>query len=149
MTYEVKPVVTDADWRAMHDIRKMTLFTEERHPGVVYDENHPDDHHPNHQPFLLMLDGAPIGVVRLDDRGREGVVRLVAIVPELQARGHGRMLGQLVQAEAKRRGMGRLMLNAFIGSIGFYEKMGWHAEVWDAAEATEYADRSLQMTKVL
>lgn len=147
MTYELRPVTAEDDWRAMHDIRRATLFTEERHPGVVYDENHPHDREPNHQPFLLMLDGAPIGVVRLDDRGDEGVVRLVAIVPVLQGRGHGRMLGRLVEAEARRRGMRRLMLNAFIGSIGFYEKMGWHAEVWDAAEATEYASRSMQMVK--
>ena len=87
MTYELRPVKTAADWRAMHDIRLATLFTEERHPGIAYDENHPHDHAPNHQPFLLMLDGGPIGVVRLDDRGDEGVVRLVAVVPALQARG--------------------------------------------------------------
>jgi len=151
MTYELRPVTTEADWRAMHDIRRATLFTPDRHPGhvIVYDENHPHDHNPHNQPFLLMLDGAPIGVVRLDDRGSEGVVRLVAIVPELQARGHGRVLGRLVEEEARRRGMQRLMLNAFIGSIGFYEKMGWHAEVWDAAESTEYAGRSMQMTKSL
>ena len=55
----------------MHDIRLATLFTQERHPGVVYDESHPLDLDPNNQPFLLTLDGAPIGVVRLDDRGSE------------------------------------------------------------------------------
>ena len=138
MTYELRPVKTAADWRAMHDIRLATLFTEERHPGIAYNENHPHDHAPNHQPFLLMLDGGPIEVVRL-----------VAVVPALQARGHGRILGQLVEAEARRRGIRKLMLNAFMGSIGFYEKMGWHAEVWDAAEATEYAGRSMQMTKLI
>lgn len=149
MAYDLHAVTTEADWRAMHDIRRATLFTPERHPGVVYDENHPHDHDPAHQPFLLMLDGAPIGVVRLDDRGSEGVVRLVAIVTPLQGRGHGRMLGRLVEAEARRRGMRRLMLNAAIASIGFYEKLGWQAEVWDAGESAEYAGRSMQMTKLI
>jgi hypothetical protein len=33
MTYDLHAVTTQADWRAMHDIRRATLFTPERHPG--------------------------------------------------------------------------------------------------------------------
>ncbi len=132
----------------MHDIRRATLFTPERHPGVVYDESHPFDRSPANQPFLLLLDGRPIGVVRLDYGGKgTGIVRLVAIAPELQRQGHGRALGLLVEVEARHRGMHRLMLNAHPAAVGFYERLGWHAEVWDPTELTGIAADSVQMTK--
>ena len=55
------------------------------------------------------------------------------------------MLGRLVEEEARRRGMKRLMLNAALTSTGFYEKLGWHPEVSgrDRAEADEYHGRSV------
>lgn len=150
MAHELRPVRTAADWQAMHDIRRATLFTEERHPGIVYDENHPLDRDPSHHPFLLTFGGTPIGVVRLDERGAgEGVVRLVAIVPHVQGQGHGRALGRLIEAEARRRGMHRLMLNAHKEAVGFYERTGWRAEVWDAAELADFAADCVQMVKAL
>ncbi|MDR3471556.1 MAG: GNAT family N-acetyltransferase [Devosia sp.] len=148
MGYELRPVTTPQEWQAMHDIRRAALFTEEAHPGVIYDENHPLDRHPGHQPFLLMLDDRPIGVVRLDDRGNgEGIVRLVAVRPELQGRGHGRELDRLVEVEARGRGMRRLMLNARNEAIGFYQRTGWRPEVWDATELAGIASACVQMVK--
>jgi GNAT superfamily N-acetyltransferase len=150
MDYELRRVETPDDWRAMHDIRRRTLFTQERHPGVAYDENHPFDRDPSHQPFVLWLDGRPIGVVRLDDRGEgDGVVRLVGILPELQGQGHGRVLGTLIEAEGRRRGMRRLMLNADPSAIGFYERMGWQTANWDASELAGIASACVQMVKPL
>ena len=132
----------------MHAIRRATLFTPDR--GVVYDENHPHDLDPANQCFLFLLDGRPIGVVRLDPReGNRGVVRLVGIVPELQRQGHGRMLGELIEAEARRRGMVKLGLNARQDAIGFYERLGWAPEVWDRNELETFAAHCAQMTKRL
>jgi GNAT superfamily N-acetyltransferase len=79
----------------------------------------------------------------------EDVVRLVAIVPELQGQGHGRALGRLIEAEARRRGMSRLMLNAHKEAVGFYERTGWRAEVWDAVELAGFAADCVQMVKAL
>jgi len=76
-------------------------------------------------------------------------VRLVAIVPEVQRGGHGRALMGLVEDEARRRGMRKLMLNAHKSASGFYERLGWSNEVWDDAERTSMADHSVQMTNVL
>ena len=117
----------------MHDIRRATLFTPERHPGQVfaYREDHPDDRQVENHPFLLMLDEQPIGVVRLDRRGQdEGVVRLVAIVEARQRQGDGRVLEHLVTEAARRRGMRQLHVNSHPSAVGFYEKVGWHRQVW-------------------
>ena len=138
--------MTPDDRAAMHAIRRATLFTPDR--GVVYDENHPHDLDPANQCFLFLRDGRPIGVVRLDPLGKdEGIVRLVAIIPELQRQGHGRALGALIEAEARRRGMVKLGLNARQDAIGFYERLGWAAEIWDRAELETFAAHCTQMTK--
>jgi GNAT superfamily N-acetyltransferase len=135
----------------MHDVRRATLFAPGRRgEHVVYDDNHPDDRDPNKQSFLLMLEGDPIGVVRLDHRGEhEGVVRLVAIVPDLQRQGHGRVLGGLVDAEARRRGMRKLVVNAHESAVGFYERTGWSIETWDPSELVGIAAHCVQMSKTL
>jgi len=151
MTYELRPVGTAAEWQAMHDIRRATLFAPGRHGDeVVYDANHPDDRQPDNQPFLLLIDGALGGVVRLDRRGPAGgVVRLVAITPALQRHGHGRAMDELVAVEARRRGMARLFVNAHESAVGFYERTGWSREAWDPSELVGLAIHCVQMAKTL
>src|SRR5689334_21026706 len=99
-SYVLRPVESDEDWAAMHALRRDVLFAPFRHQGVVYDENHPDDRDPANLPFLLIVDGQPAGITRLDVRGAIAVVRLVAITPELQRRGHGRAMSGLIDGEA-------------------------------------------------
>jgi len=148
MTYELRPAVSPDDRAAMHAIRRATLFTPDR--GVVYDENHRHDIDPANQCFIFLLDRKPVGVVRLDPRGENrGVVRLVAIVPERQRQGHGRVLGDLIEVEARRRGIVKLGLNARQEAVGFYERLGWAPEVWDRSELETFAAHCTQMTKRL
>ena len=151
MTHELRAVSTAADRAAMHAIRRATLFAPDRPGGpVAYDENHPQDLNPANQCFLLLFDEEPIGVVRLDPRGdREGIVRLVGILPEFRGRGHGRALGELIDAEARRRGMEKLALNARQDAVGFYERTGWERETWDRAEQEGLGVHCTQMTKRL
>ena len=151
MSYELRKVVTPEQWRAMHDIRRATLFAPSRHDeSIVYDENHADDRDPANQCFLLLLDGRPIGVARLDRRGDdEGVVRLVAIAPDQQRRGHGRAMGELVDAAARSRGMHKLLINAHESAVGFYERTGWRAQSWDPGELSGIATHCVQMSKAI
>ena len=151
MSYELRPVATPEERAAMHAIRRATLFKPGRHHGdVVYDDNHPHDRDPANQCFLLMLDGEPTGVVRLDPRGADGgVVRLVAIVPQGQGRGHGRAMSGLIDTEARSRGMRKLHVNAHGSAVGFYEKTGWSREIWDTGELVGIAAHCVQMTKFL
>lgn len=147
MTYELRELASPEDWEAMHRIRLEVLFTEERHPGLVYNRAHPHDTEPTHSKFVLMRDGVPIGTARLDPRGEGGIVRLVAIVPSLQRQGHGSRLETLLTNYAKARGMKRLWLNAARDAVGFYLKLGWTTEVWDEDELATFARNCVQMTK--
>ena len=149
MGYELKPVASETEWQAMHALRRATLFAPERRPGLVYDDNHPDDRAPDNVPYLLMADGAPIGMVRLDFRGQTAVVRLVAITPPLQRQGHGSVLDRLVGDAARVRGVRTLLVNSAPDAVGFYEKRGWHHHVWDADELVGIAADCVQMRKAL
>jgi N-acetylglutamate synthase-like GNAT family acetyltransferase len=148
MAYELRPVRSLEDWRHLHEIRRAVLFAPERH-SVDYDENHPDDRAEENIPFLLLLDGRPIGVTRLDLRGNVAVVRLVAIVAAEQGKGHGRMLNALVEAEARKRGVRTLHVNAALEAVGYYEKIGWLRKSWDTTELVGLAKDCVQMIKEL
>jgi GNAT superfamily N-acetyltransferase len=146
--YGLKKVETAEDWRELHAIRRAVLFPPGRHQ-FEYNEHHPDDRAEGNVPYLLLLDGAPIGVVRLDQRGSLGVVRLVAIRSERQREGHGRMLSDLIDGEALRLGITELRVNAAAEAVGYYEKTGWAQGSWDPTELTGVAETCVQMTKLL
>jgi GNAT superfamily N-acetyltransferase len=148
LPYELRPVRSAEDWRALHRIRRDVLFAPERH-AVSYDENHPDDRAEQNTPFLLILNARPIGTARLDVRGRVAVVRLVAVVREEQRLGHGRRLDALIEAEARRRGVTELRVNAAPDATGYYEKTGWRRADWDPGERVGLAKDAIQMTKDL
>jgi GNAT superfamily N-acetyltransferase len=149
--YTLAPVTTPELWTALHDIRRAVLFAPGRHAdGRAYDDNHPDDRSAENQPFVLLLDGRPVGTARLDvPRKGIGIVRLVAVVEAEHGKGHGRMLGNLIDAEARRRGIMRLYVNAAPSALGYYEKLGWAREVWNPSELTGIAIDCVQMSKAL
>ncbi|CAN7287869.1 GNAT family N-acetyltransferase [Mesorhizobium amorphae] len=73
-----------------------------------------------------MRNGAPAGTARLDVAGpRLGIVRLVAIEPDLQRRGLGRILMQEVETYARRFGLQQLEVNSAKDAEGFYQRLGW------------------------
>lgn len=149
MDCELRQVTSPEDWEAMHAIRLAVLFSPERRPGFNYNRAHPHDTDPAHTKFLLMLDGRPVGTTRLDPRGEGGIVRLVAIVPDLQRQGLGSAMEGAVVDFARARGMKRLWVNAANDAVGFYEKRGWSPQVWDEQELATFAVNCLQMTKPL
>jgi GNAT superfamily N-acetyltransferase len=149
MKHQLDQVLTEAEWQTLHAIRRETLFAPERRPGLVYDDNHPDDHAPDNLPYLLLADGRPIGLVRLDFRADVAVVRLVAIVPAFQRQGHGTVLDRLVVQIARGRNVRKLLVNAAADAVGFYEKLGWQRHAWDADELTGIAVDCVQMSKAI
>jgi len=149
MTHTLDPPASDADWQAFHDIRDDVLF-KGRHRDVAYDRNHPDDFTQENTPLLLKHDGRPVGTIRLDDLGDgTGVVRLVAVVSDVQGSGHGRAMSALWETRAQGIGMHTLYVNAAPDAVGYYEKMGWERFVWDAAQLTGIAADCVQMRKRL
>ena len=146
--YRLARVESMDQWRALHAIRREVLFDTGIFP-FVYDENRPEDRQHGNTPYLLLLDDRPIGVMRLDQHGPVGVVRLVAIAAARQRQGHGRAMSRLVDAEASARGIAELRVNAHRDAVGFYRRTGWREHVWDRDEPARLAPGNLQMTKRL
>lgn len=67
MGYTLIEVTEPADWHAYHAIRRQELF-EARGRHGIYDENYPGERAANMHPYLLKLDGQPLGTTRLDVR---------------------------------------------------------------------------------
>lgn len=147
MTYTLKTLATDDEWRAFHDIRRIELF-EARGRFGIYDAQHPDDRLADNTPLLLIWNEIPVGVMRLDDRhDGTGVVRLVAITGAEQRRGHGRRMQELLEARCRDQGIRMLYVNAAPQAVGFYERTGWTKYVWDPAELVSIASECIQMRK--
>ena len=149
MGYELIEVHDPADWEAYHAIRRQELFEAKGRFGI-YDPNHSDEYATWAHRYLLKLDGRPIGTTRLDVRdGGVAIFRMVAITASEQGRGHGRVLGQLVEDRARGFGTTTLYVNAAASAVGFYHRTGWIDHVWDAAELAAMASGCVQMTKAL
>jgi N-acetylglutamate synthase-like GNAT family acetyltransferase len=142
-------VRTGEHWAALHKLRREVLFAPGRRVrDIVYDDAHPDDRDAANTPFLLVHEGRPIGTARLDRLAPMlGAVRLVAIDQAEQRKGHGRVLGELLDAEARRVGMTRLVVNSAPDAVGYYRRLGWSEHVWDPAELVGVASDCVQMHK--
>ncbi|PDT32478.1 GNAT family N-acetyltransferase [Rhizobium sp. M10] len=124
MAVELLPVKEAEDWLAYHAIRQHVLFELRGLDG--YDDKHPDERDARHMPLLMRKDGVALGTVRLDlANGATGVVRLVAIMPEYQRQGFGRMLMSEVEKLAAAYGLRRLEVHAAPDAVPFYKKIGW------------------------
>ena len=146
--HQLIEVRSERDWHEYHSIRRTVLW--ERRGLSNYDENHADEYSPANHPLLLRLNRRAIGTVRLDDCGNgTGAVRLVAIEPEFQRQGHGRVLSDFIENYARRLGILTLYVNAVPEAVGYYRKLGWMPEIWDEAELVGIASECLQMSKRL
>jgi GNAT superfamily N-acetyltransferase len=121
---ELRALATDDDWAAYHAIRRRVLF-ELRGIGARYDANHPDEHRPDHYPFLLWVGDAAAGVIRIDVAGAVATFRRVAIRDDLQRRGLGRRLLNAAERFAREHGCARVEANVDAGAIAFYERCGY------------------------
>lgn len=110
------------DWRAYHAIRRIVLFDAR---GVPYNEHHPDEHAHGHYPKLLMHGGEPVGVVRIDSDGSVAFFRRVAIRPDVQRRGHGRVLLSLAEQFARDHGCMDVQSYVATDAVEFYRRCGF------------------------
>ncbi len=122
---------TPADWRAYHDIRREVLLESRDHAFEHLDEEL-QGQGTRRFPLLFWLAERPIGTVRIDClEGGLAALRLVAIDPPCQCRGHGLRL--LRQAELFAYGLGCrvAVVYATSESAGFYARGGYAEETWD------------------
>ena len=145
MPYFLKSVSSAEDWRAYHSIRKTVLFVDRD-----YDEQHGDEYLPQHFPLLLMLGDTPVATVRLDLwTETSAVMRLVAVAPGEQNKGHGTALYEGLAQFAATKGVKQLLVNAAPEAVGYYSKLGFTSEIWDAAELEGVAQGCVQMSRTL
>jgi len=122
--HELRPPLSDKEWRAFHDIRRKVLF-ENRGEFDRYDANHPDDSKPGNHPLVLLYRDAVVGVVRVDVCERVAWLRRVAIREDFQRRGHGLILLRLAENFASAKGCTEVRTNAAPDAVGFYERCGY------------------------
>ena len=78
--------------------------------------------------FVAYRDDTAVGCARLRPLGdARAKIERVAVLPELRARGLGREIMDVVEAEAARRGHRDLVLHAQISVVDFYGRLGWRA----------------------
>lgn len=149
MGYELIAVSSPHDWLDYHAIRRQELFEAKGRHGI-YHENYPDEYTPDKHAYLLKRDGKALGTTRLDIRA-DGtcVFRMVAVTAAEQGKGHGRVLGQMVEARALAFGAQTALVNAAATALGYYEATGWHRHVWDESELVGIASDCIQMRKTL
>jgi GNAT superfamily N-acetyltransferase len=149
MGYELAVVTRPDDWETYHSIRRVVLFEARGRIGV-YDPDRADERAPDHFPLLLKWNGCGIATTRLDVReSGQAIVRLVAVVRSEQRKGHGRALAARTEAFARDCGVNKLLVNAAADAVGFYERIGFVREPWNAAELVGWNADSVQMAKTL
>lgn len=149
MSYNLIEVTEPADWVAYHAIRRQELFEARGRLGI-YSENYPDEYTANQHHYLLKFGDTALGTTRLELRDADmGIFRLVAITATEQGKGHGRVLGAMVEQRALGFGLTTVLVNAAPTAIGYYQATGWHPFTWDASELVGIAADCVQMRKHL
>lgn len=140
-TYRLTRPACQADWEAYHAIRRSVHFEDEE-AGLDHDE----DLAPGNFPLLLWLNDRPVGAIRIDSLAGGGAAfRLVAIHPDCQGQGHGRMLLRQAEAFARVIGAQKAVIYSTLEAAGFYSTAGYSEDEWE----DQYFGGVVMMTKPL
>lgn len=101
------------------------MLWEARGKFGVYDDTHPDEYKDDHFPKILLFDGAPIGVIRIDIALPLAWFRRVAITESMQRQGHGSRLMVLAEKFALEHGVSKIQSDVDRDAIPFYERFGF------------------------
>ncbi|WP_030831692.1 GNAT family N-acetyltransferase [Streptomyces hygroscopicus] len=131
-------VVTDGDLTGCFAVRREVFVVEQRIP-----EEEEMDAYDAHAVHLLASDaeGAPVGAVRFlhgaaadkkyahagVDGATTAVLGRLAVTRAARGTGLGAELVRAVEAEARRRGLAEVYLEAQTHALGFYERLGYEA----------------------
>lgn len=80
--------------------------------GRPYNDNHPDESRDENHRRVLLLDGEPLGTVRIDIDIPDAAFRLVTIRKDLQGHWFGRRLVELSEGFAQSLSCRRIVVNA-------------------------------------
>nr|WP_245486998.1 bifunctional NUDIX hydrolase family protein/GNAT family N-acetyltransferase [Rhizobium ruizarguesonis] len=141
--YDLSLAESADDQSAYHRLRRTVLF--EARGQYDYVPDGPEEIKEQNLSLLFKLDGQAIGTVRLDQKpdGR-AIVRLVAIAPDLQRRGHGTAVLERVERLALSLGIRDLLVHSAPDAVGFYQKFGFSPFAFEADNF-----RSVQLHKAI
>ncbi len=78
--------------------------------------------------LLALVDGNPVGTVRLVDQGDgSGLLGRMAVLPAGRGKGTGAALVRAAEDLARESGLERVELHAQTHALGFYERLGYSA----------------------
>jgi GNAT superfamily N-acetyltransferase len=140
-TYRLTKPASAEEWAAYHEIRRRVAFE----AGEALDDD-ADEHAEGHFPLLLKHGAVPIGTIRIDSlTNGNAALRLVAIDPARQGKGHGRALLREAEGFARAIGCARAVVYATPEAAGFYAAAGYAEDDFD----DNYFGGIVQMAKPL
>jgi len=135
MNLEVKCVETNDDWESYHTIREQVLWNA-RGRYASYERDHPEERKPGHYPLILLRDGEPLAVVRVDVEPPLAWFRLVAVREDEQRHGYGRHLLESAEQFAVAQGCTCLRSNVDHNALGFYLRLGFQQRTGENFETS-------------
>jgi GNAT superfamily N-acetyltransferase len=97
------------------------------HDLPPYDPKHPDELTEGHVPLLFVVDGRPVGTIRIDVDRSVAWFRLITISDEVQGRGYGRRMLEMAEDFARSHGCRTVRCNVEPDALGFYERLGFRS----------------------
>ncbi len=95
---------------------------------------------------MLFREGQPVGAIQIDDlQNNAAALRLVAIDPDHQGAGYGRIMLRAAEEFVRSLGCCQAVVYATPEAAGFYAESGYDEEDWDDA----YLGGIVQMLKRL
>jgi N-acetylglutamate synthase-like GNAT family acetyltransferase len=115
---------TKEQFKAYYALRYRVL----REPGGHPKGTEKDDYEPISQHFMALDDnGQVVGVVKLHEKSPQiGHLSHLAVAPEHQHQGIGRMLVQAVEQRAREKGYVTLGAMSRVTATAYFEKFGFH-----------------------
>jgi GNAT superfamily N-acetyltransferase len=115
---------TREEFKAYYDLRYKVL----REPWGIQKGTEKDDYEPISKHFMAVNDetGQIVGVIKLMEKEPGvGWFSHMAVVPEIQKKGIGKLLLNFIEEEAKREGYKILGCQARLNTTVFFEKAGY------------------------
>lgn len=122
MSIDIRTPATPSEWEAYYQMRYDVLRKPlDQAPGSERNEGDGTGLH-----FALYDNGHLRAIARLDRSGEKTAqVRFVAVDPDVQGKGYGRMIMSAVERESQQRGDEKMILHARDYAVDFYLKLGY------------------------
>ncbi len=133
----MKPVETEEELEAYHEIRKTEVF--DRYlPHIKYDPNFPDETKKKNTQIVFIHEDKVIGSIRLDRKGKKTmIIRVFAIRKDKQKQGFGARAIELVEDYCIQEERNKILINSTKEASDFYQQIGYEEGLWNGDGSSE------------